>query len=150
MAGVFPRCAFPASVAFAPGEPRPDSVFTISPARPTERQVIEFFDPYDRRRYQSPCYAARFKGIPRLLIDPSSHTIDLTLGPDVPEYCTDAIEWSSGLRGDFGRLAPGTWTYRSFETHTFTVRAVPEPAALTFGALANLGLMRRRQRCLPS
>lgn len=116
-----------AQVAFAPGQPRADSRFTITPERPTPFTVIQFFDPFDRRQYSNDCVAERLNGRPRLVIDAQAHTIDLTLGPDRPVYCLDAVEPHSGLHGDFGRLAPGLWTYRTpLAQHTFTV--VPEPA----------------------
>lgn len=140
---VMARSAHAVEVAFAPGEPRADSQFTITPARPTPATVVRFFDPFDRRLYGNDCVAEMRNGRPRLVIDPLARTIDLTLGPDRPTFCPAVVQPHSGLQGNFGRLSPGEWTYRSFETHTFTV--VPEPGALAALSFAAVLLLRRRR-----
>lgn len=134
-----------ATVRWAPGTPDPNSQFTLIPAEPREGDLITFFDPFDRLGWMSEDQPGRYYGVPRLTVNPTDRTIDLTLGPDRPFAWLPVVRPYTGLRGDFGRLSAGVWTYRSNETYTFTV-AVPEPAGVTtLLAAAGAGLLVRRR-----
>ena len=125
------------------GHAGPFAAFSISPSSPTELDVVRFKDPYDRQMFAGPAKFVRTHGLPSLAFDFDQRTIDLVLTPR--NQSVDPIMPTTGLEGDFGRLAPGVWTYRSLETHTFTVRAVPEPASLLIAAtISTLLLLRRR------
>lgn len=135
-----------ALVDFAPGRDVPGSRFRITPSEPTTATLITFFDPYNRLTASNACVARQFYGEPSLLIDAEARTIDLVFSAPRPGFCPSVVDPVSGVRGDFGLLPAGDWTYRSLETHTFTVRAVPEPAGLVGGAAFGATLLLRRRR----
>jgi hypothetical protein len=106
----------------------PKEVFTISPAAPTSDDLIEFFDPYDKQAYTNACIAATTLGSPQIAVNENEHQIAISFEP-FPDRCSNQGLLVSGLRGNFGPLSPGDWTYETpLASHTFTV--VPEPLVL--------------------
>jgi hypothetical protein len=100
--------------------------WSIDPANPTPADVISFTGPTSV--YSNACVGERdLGGTPQILVDTKTNTVMLWfLGP-VPQVCTMIYSPVAGLKGSFGPLPAGDWTFTclvrslSFEVH-FTVR----------------------------
>ncbi|MCU0915662.1 MAG: right-handed parallel beta-helix repeat-containing protein [Planctomycetes bacterium] len=104
----------------------PPGQWSINPAHPTPTDVVTFSGP--TAVYDSNCVAKRaLGGTPLLTIDTKARTIVLWFQGPVPQVCPMVYNPVAGLRGDFGPLAVGDWTFTcrsrdlNFETH-FTVQ----------------------------
>ncbi|MCL5279352.1 MAG: right-handed parallel beta-helix repeat-containing protein [Planctomycetes bacterium] len=100
--------------------------WSIDPAHPTPTDVIQFSGP--TTVYSNSCLGERsLGGTPQLLIDTKAKVITLWFKGPVPQVCTMIYSPVAGLKGDFGPLPAGDWTFTcpsrdvGFEIH-FTVQ----------------------------
>ncbi len=117
--------AYADSVSWVPGV-IPPKQWSIDPAKPTPADVIKFTGP--TTVYSNSCVGERgLGGTPQLLIDTKAKTIMMWFKGPVPQACTMIYSPVAGLKGDFGPLPAGDWTFLcpsrdlSFEIH-FTVQ----------------------------
>jgi len=104
-------------VQFRLGEESP--AFAISPVKPTTCDFVAFQAPLDGRTISNACIATwatpyGYGGTPALKIDQEAQTIDLGFGPPSYEVCGQGDDPVNGVKGSFGRLSPGTWTYHGY------------------------------------
>ena len=104
----------------------PAKQWSIDPAHPTPTDVIQFSGP--TTVYSNSCVGERgLGGTPQLLVDTKAKVITLWFKGPVPQVCTMIYSPVAGLKGDFGPLPVGDWTFTcpsrdlSFEIH-FTVQ----------------------------
>ncbi len=100
--------------------------WSIDPVHPTPTDTIQFSGP--TTVYSNTCVGERsLGGTPQLLVDPKAKVITLWFKGPVPQVCTMIYNPVAGLKGDFGSLPAGDWTFAcpsrdlSFEIH-FTVQ----------------------------
>ncbi|MCX5647445.1 MAG: right-handed parallel beta-helix repeat-containing protein [Phycisphaerae bacterium] len=100
--------------------------WSIDPAKPTPTDVIQFSGP--TTVYSNSCVGEKdLGGTPQLLIDTKAKVITLWFKGPVPQVCTMIYSPVAGLKGDFGPLPAGDWTFTcpsrdvSFTIH-FTVQ----------------------------
>lgn len=114
------------TVEFRPGETSPP--FAITPAKATTCGFVAFQAPLDGRTITNACSATwvdvGYGGQPTLLFDQDGRTIDLAFIGDPYEVC--GADWTpvNGVRGDFGRLAPGKWTF-SYDAAQYSFDVAP-------------------------
>ncbi len=88
------------------------SQWSISPSNPSATDVISFSGPTDQS-YGNSCNAeAAFGGTPYLSVNNSTKTIELKFQGPAPTTCILIYKPAVGLRGDFGPLAAGNWTFK--------------------------------------
>ena len=104
----------------------PASQWSINPAKPTPADVIQFSGP--TTVYSNSCVGEKgLGGTPQLLIDTKAKVITLWFKGPVPQVCTMIYSPVAGLKGDFGPLPAGDWTFTcpsrdvSFQIH-FTIQ----------------------------
>lgn len=104
----------------------PQSQWSINPAKPTPTDVIQFSGP--TTVYSNSCVGEKaVGGSPQLLIDTKAKVITLWFKGPVPQVCTMIYSPVAGLKGDFGPLSAGDWTFTcpsrdvNFQVH-FTVQ----------------------------
>lgn len=86
--------------------------WSISPLAPTSGDVVNFSGPTNV--YGNACAGEMdLGGSPQLWIDHFSHVIEVRFQPPAPGLCALIFQPVSGLKGDFGPLAPGNWVFRS-------------------------------------
>lgn len=100
--------------------------WSIEPAHPTPADIIQFSGP--TTVYSNQCVGERnLGGTPQLLVDTKAKVITLWFKGPVPQVCTMIYSPVAGLKGDFGPLPAGDWTFTcpsrdlGFEIH-FTVQ----------------------------
>lgn len=92
------------------------SQWSISPSSPSTTNVISFSGPTDKV-YGNSCQAeATFGGTPYLSVNSFTRTIELKFQGPAPSTCILIYKPAVGLRGDFGPLSAGAWTFKC--THT--------------------------------
>jgi hypothetical protein len=97
------------SVAWMPGS-TPPKQWTIEPANPAPSDVITFSGPTSV--YSNSCVGERtLGGTPQLLVDTKAKIIMLWFKGPVPQVCTMIYSPVAGLKGDFGPLPAGDWTF---------------------------------------
>jgi hypothetical protein len=106
---------FAQTVQFRPGETAPPP-FSISPENPTACDVIDFEAILDGVTRSNACSASwappyGYNGFPRLHVNNTSRTIDLSFS-DPAEACATDYDPVNGVEGNFGQLLPGYWTFR--------------------------------------
>jgi hypothetical protein len=88
----------------------PLAKWSIDPAKPTPTDIVNFTGP--TTVYSNSCVGERtLGGTPQLLIDTKAKTIMLWFKGPVPQVCTMIYSPVAGLKGDFGPLAAGDWTF---------------------------------------
>jgi len=117
--------AYAESVAWMPGSSTALKQWTIDPPNPTPTDVITFTGP--TTVYSNACVGERtLGGTAQLLVDTKAKVIMLWFKGPVPQVCTMIYSPVAGLKGDFGPLPVGDWTFTclskelSFAVH-FTV-----------------------------
>jgi hypothetical protein len=100
--------------------------WSIDPVHPTPTDAIQFSGP--TTVYSNSCVGERgLGGTPQLLVDTKAKVITLWFKGPVPQVCTMIYSPVAGLKGDFGPLPAGDWTFTcpsrdlGFEIH-FTVQ----------------------------
>ncbi len=126
-----------ASVEWIDGmEQVPPTGWSISPTGPSSADSISFRGPLDQS-YGNSCSArGEFGGKPYLSINNSSKTIELRFQGPPPETCILIYKPAVGLRGEFGPLALGNWTFKC--THpkiSFLIHFVVSSGALSTGTI---------------
>ncbi len=113
--------AFANSVSWIHGS-LPLEEWSIDPAHPTPTDVVQFSGP--TRVYSNQCVGERgLGGTPQLLVDTKAKVITLWFKGPVPQVCTMIYDPVAGLKGDFGSLPAGDWTFTcpsrdlNFEIH---------------------------------
>jgi hypothetical protein len=103
----------------------PPKDWSIEPAKPSPADVIQFTGP--TTVYSNACVGERsLGGTPQLLVDTKVRVVTLWFQGPVPQVCTLIYSPVAGLKGEFGPLPAGDWTFRclsrdlGFEIH-FTV-----------------------------
>jgi len=88
------------------------SGWAITPTNPSTADVISFSGPTDQA-YGNSCSAEMaFGGSPHLSVNGSTKTIELKFQGPAPTTCILIYKPTVGLRGDFGPLAAGNWTFK--------------------------------------
>ena len=113
--------AYADSIAWMPGSTPPKS-WSIDPANPTPADVIHFTGP--TAIYSNSCVGERsLGGTPQVLVDTKAKVVTLWFKGPVPQVCTLIYSPVAGLKGDFGPLPVGDWTFTcpsrdlNFEVH---------------------------------
>ena len=108
-----------------PPLPIPTSL-ALSPATPTLTDTINFVAPADGSVYLNDLEAASLFGNPLISIDSTSRTVTVTFTPPTGGPVPQIVMPVSGVDGQFGPLAAGTWTFKVLtNTYTFTVAGPP-------------------------
>ena len=101
--------AFADSVSWISGSTSPKQ-WSIDPAKPTPSDLIQFTGP--TAVYSNSCLGEKdLGGAPQLLIDTKAKTVTLWFKGPVPQVCTMIYSPVAGLKGDFGPLPAGDWTF---------------------------------------
>jgi hypothetical protein len=86
--------------------------WSIIPSSPTCRDQIRFCGPTGV--HSNACMgAAAGGGFPTIVVDETSHTVELWFKPPGPSACPAVYDPVCGLEGEFGRLEAGDWTFFS-------------------------------------
>jgi len=116
--------AYAESVSWMPGS-TPPKQWSIDPAHPTPADTIQFSGP--TTVYSNSCIGERgLGGTPQILVDTKTKVVTLRFKGPVPQVCPIIVSPVAGLKGDFGPLPAGDWTFTclsrdlSFEIH-FTI-----------------------------
>jgi hypothetical protein len=101
--------AYADSVSWMSGTTSPKA-WSLDPANPTPTDLIKFTGP--TAVYSNSCVGERtLGGTPQIFVDPKARTVTLWFQGPVPQVCTMIYSPVSGLKGDFGPLAAGDWTF---------------------------------------
>ena len=87
----------------------PVTAFVLTPPSPTITNDITFIAPTDGSNYINGCFASYFNGIPRISVNPTNRTIDVTFSGH-PGICSAIVLPVSGLEGHIGPLPSGVWS----------------------------------------
>jgi len=116
--------AYAESVSWVPGN-APPKQWSIDPAYPTPADTIQFSGP--TTAYSNSCLAEQgLGGAPQILVDTKTKVVTLWFKGPVPQACPMVVSPVVGLKGDFGPLPAGDWTFTcpsrdlGFEVH-FTI-----------------------------
>jgi hypothetical protein len=117
--------AYAESVSWLPGS-TPPKQWSVDPVHPTPRDTIQFSGP--TTVYSNSCVGEQsLGGAPQILVDTKTKVVTLWFQGPVPQVCPTIFSPMAGLKGDFGPLPAGDWTFMcssrdlSFEIH-FTIR----------------------------
>ncbi len=106
---VLASAAYADSVAWMSGS-TPPKQWSLDPANPTTTDVITFNGPTSV--YSNSCLGERdLGGTPQILVDSKTKTVTLWFQGPVPQVCTMIYSPVAGLKGDFGPLPAGDWTF---------------------------------------
>jgi hypothetical protein len=106
---VLASAAYADSVAWMSGS-TPPKQWGLDPANPTTTDVITFNGPTSV--YANSCLGERdLGGTPQILVDSKTMTVTLWFQGPVPQVCTMIYSPVAGLKGDFGPLPAGDWTF---------------------------------------
>lgn len=101
--------AYADSVSWISGSTSPKQ-WAIDPAHPTPADVINFTGPTSV--YSNSCIGERsLGGTPQVLVDTKAKTVTLWFQGPVPQVCTMIYSPVAGLKGSFGPLSAGDWTF---------------------------------------
>jgi len=101
--------AYGDSVSWVPGGTAPKQ-WSIDPANPTPADVIQFTGPTSV--FSNSCVGERtLGGTPQILVDTKTKIVTLWFKGPVPQVCTMIYSPVAGLKGDFGPLPAGDWTF---------------------------------------
>ncbi|MBM4026400.1 MAG: hypothetical protein FJ280_13505 [Planctomycetes bacterium] len=101
--------AYADSVSWISGS-TPPKQWSIDPDRPTPADPIRFSGP--TTVYSNSCMGeAALGGTPQLLVDTKAKIVMLWFKGPVPQACTMIYSPVAGLKGDFGPLPAGDWTF---------------------------------------
>jgi len=90
----------------------PPAQWTITPPQPGTSDVIQFSGPTSV--YSNSCVGEKnLGGTPKISINNTTKVITLWFQGPAPTFCTLIYMPVDGLRGDFGPLAAGDWTFMS-------------------------------------
>ncbi len=88
------------------------ATWSINPSHPATTEVVSFSGPTDKT-YGNSCNAeAAFDGEPYLSVNNSTRMIELKFQGPGPGMCPLIYKPAVGLRGEFGPLAAGNWTFK--------------------------------------
>lgn len=92
----------------------PPAAWTIDPNQPGTSDVISFSGPLDFPFHPSSCNAeGALGGTPQISVDSLAREVTLSFVGPPPQGCGAIWAPVSGLQGEFGPLAAGSWTFRS-------------------------------------
>jgi len=105
--------AFGASVTWIYGQqPTRPSTWTVDPNNPGISDTITFSGPLDLIYGNSCSASVSLGGTPQITVDHGNKEVELWLQGPAPDQCILIFQPVSGLQGDFGPLAAGSWTFK--------------------------------------